>query len=206
MTGLLGAILLSTSCLVSPSSDNDSDNANRQALYDGGIAYVEFLADAERRKERWHRNSETATVDDDLLVRVRAVAGTWKILVVAVDGCSDSVSTIPYLARLVESVDSLDMRIVDSTVGRQVMLDHPTPDGRASTPTVVLLNEDYEEVGCFIERPAILQEWASENREVLDDDEYLKQKFAWYDEDAGRHTIEAMVELIEAAAMGKMGC
>ena len=46
---------------------------------------------------------------------------------VAVDSCSDSVNTIPYLARLVEMVDGFDMRVVNSRVGRKVMEDHPTP-------------------------------------------------------------------------------
>ncbi len=205
MTGLLTAILLSSSCLLSPAPPAGLID-NRGAIYSEGITFDEFLAGADKRKERWHRNYEKATVDDDLLARVRAVGGVWKVLAVAVDGCSDSVSTIPYLARLVERSDNLEMRIVDPTVGRQVMLDHPTPDGRAATPTVVLLNEQYEEVGCFIELPAVLQQWASENRGVLDDDEYLEQKFSWYDEDAGRSTVEAVVELLELASRGNTGC
>ena len=179
---------------------------DREAIYRQGIPFEEFLAAAERRRARWLRNYENGSVDESQVERARAVGGTWRLLVVAVDGCSDSVSTIPYLAHLVNGAENLDMRIVDSDVGREVMLDHLTADGRAATPTVVLLNEAYEEVGCFIERPALLQAWVDENRSDLSDRQYLEQKFAWYDEDAGRQTVAAIINLMEAAAEGKEGC
>ena len=179
---------------------------DREEIYKKGISFSEFLSKAERRKDRWDRNFENSEVDEDLLERARAIGGSWKLLAVAVDGCSDSVSTIPYLASLEAAVDGLEMRIVDSTVGRQVMMDHLTADGREATPTVVLLNDEFQEVGCFIERPALLQAWATENKEKLDSREYLTQKFAWYDGDAGRHTVEAIIHLMEEAADGKTGC
>jgi Thioredoxin len=191
-----------------PFSDSDvpERDDDREALYKKGITFDEFLAAAERRKERWHRNSENSAVDPELLARARAVKGHWRILAVAVDSCSDSVSTIPYLAQLESEVDGLEMRIIDSTVGREVMMAHLTVDGRAATPTVVLLNDAYEEVGCFVERPAPLQNWVNKNREGLTDEEYLTQKFAWYDNDAGTHTVEAIVRLMEMAAAGNTGC
>ena len=206
MTELITAILIGSTCLMSPLPIETDGGDNREALYEKGVTFDVFLDKAEKRKDRWHRNYETAQVNDELLVRVQAAGGRWKLLVVAVDGCSDSVSTIPFLARLAERSENIDMRIVDSSAGREVMLDHPTPDGRAATPTVVLLNEDYEEVGCFIERPAILQEWASKNREALSDKDFLEQKFAWYDRDAGQQTVDAVVRLLEEAANGATGC
>lgn len=226
MIALITSLLFSSACILSPADPDpvrtghvinviewEPSNVargqnpdDREALYKQGVSFDEFLATAERRKERWHRNYKNSDVDDDLLVRAFAVKGSWRLLAVAVDSCSDSVSTIPYLARLESMIDGLEMRIIDSTAGRQIMMDHLTADGREATPTVVLLNEAYEEVGCFIERPVLLQEWISENRTGLDDGEYLKQKFAWYDKDAGRHTVEAIITLMEAAAAGKTGC
>ncbi len=226
MIALIASLLFSSACILSPvdpdpvrtgqavnviewepSNVTRGQNPdNREALYKQGVSFDEFLATAELRKERWHRNYKNSDVDDDLLVRALAVKGSWRLLAVAVDSCSDSVSTIPYLARLVSEVNGLEMRIIDSTVGRQIMMDHLTGDGREATPTVVLLNDAYEEVGCFVERPVLLREWISENRTGLNDGEYLKQKFAWYDEDAGRHTVEAIVTMMENAADGKTGC
>ena len=46
------------------------------------------------------------------MARAQALAGRYRILVVAIDSCSDSVNTIPYIAGLVGRVDQLDMQIV----------------------------------------------------------------------------------------------
>lgn len=178
---------------------------DREALYKRGIPFSEFLAAANQRRQLWLDNYARAVVPDALLQRARAVPGTWRILVVAVDACSDSVNTIPYLARLVEQVAGLEMRIVDSTVGRAVMNAHRTPDGRAATPTVVLLDEGYEEVACFIERPVDLQTWFLAN-ESLGDRERQRKKMAWYADDAGATTLAEFVGLLEAAGAGRRGC
>ena len=179
---------------------------NREALYRQGITFDVFLDQAVKRRQMWLDNFAKGRVPDALQSRVLAVPGRWRLLVVAVDSCSDSANTIPYLAHLVAATDNLEMRIIDSDVGRPVMEAHRTPDGRAATPTVVLLNDRYEEVGCFIERPAELQTWAIENRDKLDDREYMRQKFAWYDNDVGHQTMSEVVALMEEAAAGRNNC
>lgn len=171
-------------------------------IYESGRSYTDFLDNATRRTELWHGNSEKAEgIDPDLVRRARAVGGSWRFLAVAVDSCSDSVSTIPYLAELVARVEGLDMRIVDSRVGRDIMESHRTPDGRGATPTVLLLDADFEEAGCFIERPFSLQSWIMEN-DGLSRDEVYEWKMEWYAEDSGAETVETFVEMLEAAAAG----
>jgi hypothetical protein len=178
-----------------------------RALYESGRAYEDFLANADRRAELWHANTEkSGGIDMELVRRARAVGGTWRFLAVAIPACSDSVSTIPYLARLVGMVEGLDMRIVDNSAGRAVMEAHPTPDGRPATPTVVLLDADWNESGCFIERPPALQTWILENDGVISSDDIFTQKMAWYAEDSGQQTLEAIVEMMEAAAHGEVIC
>jgi hypothetical protein len=176
-----------------------------RAIYEGGAAYPDFLEHATRRVDMWESNTEEAEgIDPSLVARARAVGGTWRFLAVAVDSCSDSVSTIPYLAQRVAMVDGLDLRIVDSTVGRGIMESHRTPDGRPSTPTVLLIDAAWEEAGCFIERPPKLQTWLLES--AFSGDEVFPRKMAWYAEDAGQNTVEAFVEMLEAAARGETIC
>ena len=170
MISLAVAALLSMGILEQPSevcsdvsrSPSTLDNELRD-IYESGRPYTEFLSSAKRRAELWIGNTEKAEqIDSHLVARARAVGGSWRLLAVAVDSCSDSVSTIPYLAQLVDRVDGLDMRVVDPTTGLSIMESHRTLDGRASTPTSLLLNEDFDEVGCFIERPPALKDWILE--------------------------------------------
>ena len=124
----------------------------------------------------------------------------------AEDWCGDSANTIPYVAKLDDVADNLTMRIIDSEVGRAIMEAHLTPDGRPATPTVILLTEDFEEAGCFVERPRILQDWWLESAEQLEHEDRLEQKYAWYDEDQGQETLKEIVEMIEAATEGRSIC
>ncbi|MCH7562437.1 MAG: thioredoxin family protein [Gemmatimonadetes bacterium] len=178
-----------------------------QELYLAGQTFDEFMGAAVRRKALWDGNyARSMEIDQTLVERARAVGGTWRFLVVAVDSCSDSVNTIPYLARLVEMVEGFDMRVVNSRVGRKVMEDHPTPDGRPSTPTVLLLDEQWNERGCFIERPPALRDWILENPEDLNDSDIFERKMAWYDEDAGQQTLEEVLAILESAARAETRC
>ena len=97
-------------------------NDQLQEMYESGRSYTDFLDHATSRADLWHSNTEKAEgIDPALVARARSVAGNWKFLAVAIDACSDSVSTIPYLAQLVALVDGLDMRVVDPTTGRSIM-------------------------------------------------------------------------------------
>ena len=175
-------------------------------LFDQGIEFTEFLEDAERRRDTWHRNYENTLIEPGALERARALGGAWRLLVVAEDWCGDSANTIPYLARLVEAVDALEMRVVNSTVGRELMEAHRTPDGRGATPTVLVLDPEGRERGCWIERPGVLQDWWLGNEDRLEQSTLLDRKYSWYDFDAGEHTISDVLDVLEGAESGRIVC
>ncbi len=192
--------------LDAPAGPGGAPRSDLGVLYHQGRTYIEFRDAAERRVEAWNDHYAQARVPDALRTRLAAVPGKWHLLVVAEDWCGDSANTIPYVAKLDDVAGNLAMRIIDSEVGRAIMEAHPTPDGRAATPTVILLTEDFEEAGCFVERPRVLQNWFLENEEKLDEEELFDQKYAWYDEDQGQETLREIVEMIEAAAEGRSIC
>lgn len=176
------------------------------ALYAGGETFARFLAAADERRLQWERTWERATVAPDVLVTAKALKRRWRLLVIAVDGCSDSVNTIPYLARLESLAPMIGMRIIDSAVGRAQMESHRTPDGRPATPTVLVLDEAGNEVGCWVERPARLQAMAVELRGAGRLEEFQQGKQDWYDRDAGASTVREVVEVLAAAEAGAVRC
>jgi len=170
-----------------------------RTLYESGRPFPEFLAAARSRREEWHLHYRAAQVPDSLLARARAVGGTWYLLAVAEDWCGDSANTIPYLAQLAERVDGLDMEVIDSRVGRGIMEAHRTPDGRPATPTVILLDAGWNEVGSLVERPAPLMAWFQAHRADMSSDELHQYIFDWYDHDHGVSTLAQVVGMMEAA-------
>ena len=189
--GFLGALLVSLT--VSPTVDY-------AALFDKGVAYRDFLDAARSRRDEWLERTKAATVDDEAVTRVQRLGTRRRLLVVAEDWCGDSANTLPYLARLVElAPDVLDMRIVDSSAGRPVMEAHKTPDGRAATPTIVVLDEAGTFLAAWVERPSVLQKWYLEKENELSRSDLLDQKYKWYKEDRGKSTIREIVELLVTA-------
>jgi len=175
-------------------------------VYRSAMTWEEFHAGADARRELWDRNWSRASVPGQLRSRAEAAGGPWRILAIVEPGCSDSVSTLPYLARLAGEVASLELRVTDSNQGRPWMEDHRTPDGRAATPTFLLLNEAHQVRGCWVEQPAALQEFWLEALARGEAREEFERKMAWYEEDGGAETLREFVEILEAAHSGSSIC
>lgn len=174
------------------------DAATMQGMYERGIDFDAFRTSTMRRKQMWADNWAKSDPGHDFLSRARALDGNYRILAVAVDSCSDSVNTIPYIARLVERVGQLEMQIVHPEVGRLLLETYRTPDDRGATPTLVILDEDFEIVGVWVERPSPLQDWWVGHPEISDR-EKATRKQGWYDWDEGYTTYLEIIELLEAA-------
>lgn len=176
------------------------------ALYEKGMEWRAFLQGVRARRQAWYDNYTTATVDATTVERLARVPGRWRFLVVAVDACGDSANTIPYLARLVEASERLDLRVVNPTEGAWVMAARRSEDGRAATPTVVLLDEDGRERGCWVERPYALRQVLDEHRAGRIGGSFVEVITAWREQDRGRSTVEDMVALLEGAVTGTARC
>jgi len=168
------------------------------SFYAQGITFQEFLDRARMLRDEWRDNYAQATIEDDVVARARALMSQWQLLVVADDSCHDSVNTVPYLAKLTELVpQKLSMRIVTSDVGQAVKDAHPTPDGRAATPTIVVLDSQGAPKGVFIERPTVLLHYIEEHGQGLYPDQVRDLRHRWYAEDKGRHAIAEILDIIE---------
>lgn len=205
MTSLILALSLSVSCSAAVPNELPTD-IDYAKLFASGVPFSEFLSNAKERKELWNTNYGRAVVADAVMARATRVTGTWNVLVVAVDSCSDSVSTIPYIAKLVESMPNVTLRIVDPKAGKEVMEAHRTPDNRAATPTVILLDASFTPKGCWIERPRELREWISGEKKANGDSGVFGGKMTWYEKDAGGSTVAEFVDLLEKASRGEAAC
>ena len=169
-----------------------------KALYESGTTFADFVSNATARKEQWEGNYALKIAPDALVTRASAAGSGWKLLVVTIPSCGDSVNSVPYLASFLDKVPSIEMRLITSTLGKAVMEAHRTPDGRAATPTVILLDAEFNERGCWVERPAVLIAAMKE--------EGFGSRQDWYDKDRGASSLEEIVAMIEAAHAGSTKC
>ncbi len=177
-----------------------------RSLFDRGQTFGEFVEKASARREGWLRLQRDAEVAPALLERARAVGGTWQLLVIAIDRCGDSMNSVPYAARLADSIPGLSLRIVLPPEGKMVQESHRSLDGRTATPTLVLLDAAGNDVGCLVELPAPLRQWNHKNRGVVSDDSLHAYRSSFYANDRGVSVTTELVELLEAAKSGTPRC
>ncbi|HEU4936542.1 MAG TPA: thioredoxin family protein [Vicinamibacterales bacterium] len=169
-----------------------------EAVYAQGTAFADFLEKARAHREEWRANYNDATVSASLVTRMRALPAKRHLLVVAEDWCSDSLNTVPYIARLVDGgAERLDMRVVNREIGKAVMEAHRTPDGRTATPTIAILDEDWHLLSTWTERPSSVQAWFLEKQKTTMQKPLHDELLAWYQNDAGKTTILEIAGLLE---------
>lgn len=169
-----------------------------KALYESGSTFADFVSNATARKEQWEGNYALKVAPDALVTRATAAGSGWKLLVVTVPACGDSVNSVPYFASFLDKVPGIEMRLISPTVGKAVQEAHRTPDGRAATPTVILLDAEFNERGCWVERPVPLLDAMKEPN--------FGSRQDWYDKDRGASSLEEIVQMIEAAHAGSVKC
>jgi hypothetical protein len=136
---------------------------------------------------------------------VSAIPGSCRLLVLVEDLCGDAVNTVPVLARLDERVPNLSLLIMKSDEHPDLMYAHLT-SGKRAIPVVMVLDEDFREVGWWGPRPRELQDWATSLGLTLAKPDRYRELRRWYAQDRGRTTVEEVVDLMCAAAGRPRAC
>ncbi|WP_412062011.1 thioredoxin family protein [Rubrivirga sp. IMCC45206] len=174
--------------------------ADRSADWARATPFEPWLAAAEDLVELWTSAYDRARVSDDLVARVDAVPGAWKLLVITEDWCIDATTTVPPLARLAELAESLELRVLDRDENLPLMDEHLTNGRARSIPVAIVLDPTGTERGWWGPRPADLQAWFEGTGAEIDKDERYKELRRWYARDRGQSTLDEVVALIEAAS------
>lgn len=201
ISGLLtGILLLATPAFLAVAADAPARTAEASAsaaIYAQGKPWDQFLAGAKVQRETWLKNAGRE-VPPGLVERFKRAGDGLRLLVITADWCGDSVHSVPYIVTLASRA-GVELRVVDFRTGKAIMEAHRTPDGRASTPTVVLLRGD-QEVAAWVERPATLQWWYLGMTGQISDEERLERKMAWYEWNRGADALAEIVVLAEQTA------
>lgn len=212
------SLALAATCAATPGQPLPPDglapvpDPELEALWERGRTLEAFVEDAPVLRSLWRENRERASLPEDVARRADALEGSWRILVVAAARCHDSANNIPPLARLALYSDRLDLRMVTPEEGGQTVMEaRKTPDGRAATPTVVILDENGDEAGCWIERPARQRAFYLENLKGVErgSDPWraaVEDFLGWYREDNGAAALREFMDVLEAAEDGARGC
>lgn len=167
-------------------------------FYDG-LTLEEFLPTANDNVDLWTHNSARANVQNEYVERVEALGRRFYFLVLSADWCGDAANLVPVIGKLANLTSNLDMRLVDRDENPDLRDSHLTNGRSASIPVVIVLDENFEELGWWGPRPSELQAWVMEEGLKLPYDERYKEVRKWYARDKGRTTLEELVSFLEKA-------
>lgn len=166
--------------------------------YEAALTFPAYLQTVEKNAELWQAVYRTASVSPDAVARLKNVAGDSRLLALSEDWCGDAVSTLPVVARLAEQA-GVDFRVLGRDENPDLMDSHLT-SGTRSIPVVMVLDRDYQSIGWWGPRPALVQRWVRVEALLLSKEVRGRRKRAWYARDRGRTTVDEVIEAVERAA------
>lgn len=169
--------------------------------FEKGRTFTAFLDSVEANSDLWWTLSDRVTLHHESVARIAAVAGQWRLLVLADDWCGDAVNILPVIAGLADAAPNLTLRILGREEVPEVMERHLT-HGTRSIPVAILLDEKGEERGWWGPRPQVLQEWFEAVGRTLEKPDRYPALRRWYARDRGESTCKEIADLIWCGAYG----
>lgn len=170
-----------------------------EIAYREGTSFETFFEEAEENRDMWQSVAPRARVPSGAVARAQELPGRWRLLAIADDWCGDAVNILPVVARLVEKVDSLDLRIVSRESHPELMDRHLT-NGSRSIPVLILLDEAGTCRGWWGPRPSVLQAWFEVEGRPLPKDERYRELRRWYARNRGEAIADEIVDLVACTA------
>jgi hypothetical protein len=134
------------------------------------MTYDAYKAQMTRNREQFEQNEKDLQLTPEDTQALANLPQQISVLALAEDWCGDVIANLPIVGRLAEaSGGKLDLRILlrDQQPGEQVMNEHLNKGQYKSIPTVIFLDEDFKEVGVWVERPASVTKLREEKRQAL---------------------------------------
>ena len=169
----------------------------RERFY-AGSTFEDLLSRPKGNSDLWNSIYKRAVLDGEAVERVKALEHRFHLLVLNEDWCGDSVNILPYVARLAEATDHLEMRILGRDNNRDLMDAHLTGKAR-SIPIVIVYDDDFIQKGAWGPRPGPLQQWVMTEGLALPKPDRYPLIRAWYARDKGRTIVSEIISIFEKA-------
>ena len=146
-------------------------------------AMLEYTAMNVRRMNRWDK---TAVVSSELREKMENITVPQVWLVLTEAWCGDAAQSIPFLAKLSDYSDKVDLRLILRDDHPDIMDAYLTDGGRSIPKLVALQQDNLEELFTWGPRPQLLQQKFLAYRDAPDgvsQAEFIESMHLWYARD-----------------------
>jgi hypothetical protein len=138
-----------------------------RARFDQGMTYDAYKDQMTRNRDRVEENERRVDLSSGDLAAFRALPRAVKVLVLAEDWCGDVIANLPVLARLAKDSGKLDVRVFLRDQNDDIMQKYLNKGQFKSIPVFVFFDDDFRELGHWIERPASVTEIRAKRRKEI---------------------------------------
>lgn len=125
--------------------------------FEQGMTYAEYKAQMTRNRERLEETERTLVLPTEDVQFFAQLPEPLNVLVLAEDWCGDVINNVPVLARLAES-GRLNLRFFLRDQNLDIMDQYLNQGVHRSIPVFVFFDQEFREIGHWIERPATIAE------------------------------------------------
>lgn len=165
------------------------------AEWDTAIAYKNFLKKARENVEMMKARYNDLLLNETDLDTLGSIQNDIKILVIGIDRCSDSAGIIPILARMEATAPKIDLRILDSAVNAHYHQQFKV-NGKRKTPVVLFLNQEYDELCRWVERPNAAYKVVNEATSTSTDGRHDELMKLYSDPEIQRQCLNEFMSLV----------
>ncbi len=132
--------------------------------FEQGMTYDQYKAQMTRSADRFEDNEKNFKPTPEQLAPTRALPKPLNVLLIAEDWCGDVIANAPIVGKLAKETGKLNIRVFlrDQNLD---LTDQFLKEGKyRSIPMVVFFDDDFNEIGRFIERPDSVTELRARKR------------------------------------------
>jgi Thioredoxin len=146
--------------------------------FESGLTYDGFKGQMTRNREQLEQNERDLELKAEDVQAFKRLPSPVNVMALAEDWCGDVIANLPILGRIASESGTLNVRIHlrDQEPGAQIMDQYLNRGQFKSIPTFIFLDEGFNELGVWIERPDSVTTLREERRQAL-----YKQHPEWGD-------------------------
>ncbi|MCB9223133.1 MAG: thioredoxin family protein [Crocinitomicaceae bacterium] len=150
---------------------------------------------------RLNRINKTIELDDHLIELVRSLDVNWQWVLIMEGWCGDGAQIAPYINKLSELNDKINLQIVLRDENPEIMNNYLT-NGTKSIPILICIDESTDtEVGHWGPRPKAVIEWVKKYKEEnpgFSSNDFKKGLHSFYTKDKGGAICNDLYKVISS--------
>lgn len=132
-----------------------------------GMTYDQFKESMTRNRERLEANEREVPIDQETIDTFKNLPEPLNVLVIAEDWCGDVIANLPILGQLAKKSGKLNLRVFLRDQNLDLIDQYLKQGLYRSIPVFVFFDQNWHEVGRFIERPDSVTELRAQKRREI---------------------------------------